>query len=176
MYYILIPWLIIGLIYSTVLFAEHGLPRIKNKLDILTKGKHNELADTYVCILAHVIDQPEEWRIDKNNLRFPREGNSTRIHISREKNKIQIRQDSVQDGNYVDVTGYFEQKFTEIMDRGYKKQSMISMMSSLYPDQILMIEDSSKDSIQNPMNDINNIELFSNKVAGSKSTVERASR
>lgn len=171
MIYVLLPWIVIGLIYSSVLFGEYVLPRIKNRIDIYSKGKYNKLADTYICILAHIIEKPEEWKIDKDDIKFPREGRATKIHISREDDCIEISQDSIGNGDYVKVKGYFQKEFLKVMDNGYKNQSMLSMMNALYPDDVLKIENHTQSSGINPTIDLNNNELFRNTLHNSKENV-----
>lgn len=133
-------------IYLSVVFVDYVNPMIKNKYDVMTKGKNQELSDTYTGILSHVIENPEEWRISKNSMRFPKEGNSARISIIKEDNHIEITQDSVDNGNPRIVKGYFYKMFSELMDKNFKKQSMISMVNALYPDKMLMLENSDSDS------------------------------
>ena len=127
-------------------------PWIKDEFDIITGGTYSDLHDTYSLIYAHMNENPDQWKFNKDYARFPKSGGAAIVSITKENDnrKLQISIDQINNGQHAPMNGYFHKIFRDKINKSFEEQSTLKMANVLFPNEnVIMLTDESKREINN---------------------------
>lgn len=128
------------------------VPWAKDQFDIISGGTYSELYDTYAQIFAHMKENPDQWKFNKDSARFPKSGGATIISISKENDhpKLQISIRHIDEGKHYPLKAYFNKLFRTHINSSFHMESAMKTSQILFPDQsAIMLTDESKVQINN---------------------------
>ena len=128
------------------------VPWAKNEFDIMSGGIYSELFDTYSTIYAHMSENPDQWKFNKDSARYPKSGNMAIISITKEydEKNLQIAIDHINGGKHMILKGYFNKIFGSYIREAFNFQSSQKTVQVLFPDsKLIMLSDESKASVNN---------------------------
>lgn len=144
---IIVPWAIILSVYTIAVVHDKVYPFYLNQKDILTGGSKNPLYSSYINILAHLIEKPEEWRADKDIMRFPKDSKISQFIIQKDNDDIEISIDSINNGRFIKLNGYFKKQFAKQLEKQYKDLALRVVIKNLFPDKYPIMIENKKDSV-----------------------------
>lgn len=130
----MIWFVIFAFLFAHAAVLVPWFPYVKNKFDVLTKGKYNKDVPNLNFIYASILEKPDEWLIDNDKARYPREGNAALIYLNRdEKGKLQY---SISARNIMsrEITGYYERKISEEMKKAKMFRDSKYLINTLFPE------------------------------------------